>query len=144
MTEVIKKYSNDDLTVVWQPSMCTHSAVCAKGLSKVFNPKARPWIDLQGSDSASIAAIVEKCPSGALSIDSDTSKVEQATEGDVLEPVAVVQVFKNGPMRVKGKVELTLPDGTQKMVSSPTLCRCGASANKPFCDGAHNEMGFEG
>ncbi len=140
MSEVIKKYSNDEITVIWQPSKCTHSAKCAEGLGEVFNPKARPWVNMQGSDSDSIVATVRTCPSGALSIEGEVCDKEDEVE---VTSVAV-QVFKNGPMRVKGEVELTLTDGTKKQVSNPTLCRCGASANKPFCDGAHNEIGFEG
>ncbi|MBX7135352.1 MAG: (4Fe-4S)-binding protein [Fimbriimonadaceae bacterium] len=66
----IKEYSNGEITVVWNPSLCTHSARCAAGLPLVFNPKRRPWIDLSQADSDLIAAQVRRCPSGALSLKS--------------------------------------------------------------------------
>ncbi|MBK8969609.1 MAG: (4Fe-4S)-binding protein [Lewinellaceae bacterium] len=62
-----KEYTNGDITVVWKPDVCQHSAMCWKGLNAVFNPQARPWINIDGADSAAIIAQVEKCPSGALS-----------------------------------------------------------------------------
>jgi uncharacterized Fe-S cluster protein YjdI len=65
--EKIIKYSNDDVTVVWKPAMCTHSKHCWKELSEVFKPKERPWVDMQGASSEKIKEQVNKCPSGALS-----------------------------------------------------------------------------
>ena len=63
-----KKYTNGEITVRWQPDKCVHSGICAKGLIKVFNPKARPWVNMDGADSEAIVNQVKKCPSGALSI----------------------------------------------------------------------------
>ena len=65
--DAIKKYSNGELTIVWQPKMCSHSANCVKGLSKVFDSKAKPWINAEGASTEEIKAQVNKCPSGALS-----------------------------------------------------------------------------
>jgi uncharacterized Fe-S cluster protein YjdI len=65
--DIIKRYSNGEITVIWQPSLCVHSAICARGLPKVFDPRRRPWVVLDGFDSATIAEQVERCPSGALS-----------------------------------------------------------------------------
>jgi uncharacterized Fe-S cluster protein YjdI len=61
-----KEYTNGDITVVWKPDVCKHSTLCWRGMIEVFNPKNRPWIDMDGADSAAIIAQVEKCPSGAL------------------------------------------------------------------------------
>ena len=138
MSEVIKEYSNDEVTVVWQPSKCSHSAVCAKSLAEVFNPKARPWINMQGSDTQNIVETVKQCPSGALSI-KDTNPQPQTDGANVL-----IKVLQNGPMLVNGTVTLAMSDGTSKEVANPALCRCGKSANKPFCDGAHVKAGFKG
>jgi uncharacterized Fe-S cluster protein YjdI len=63
-----KHYTNGEITVVWQPERCAHSGICARGLGLVFNPKRRPWIELEHADSATIAAQVAQCPSGALSL----------------------------------------------------------------------------
>jgi len=64
---VTKHYTNGDITVVWKPDICQHSGICARGLGKVFDPRRKPWIELQHADSDTIAAQVDKCPSGALS-----------------------------------------------------------------------------
>jgi len=61
-------YSNGETTVVWKPSLCTHSAICAKGLAEVFDPRRRPWIDMSKAETRQIIDQVRKCPSGALSI----------------------------------------------------------------------------
>jgi uncharacterized Fe-S cluster protein YjdI len=65
---MVKRYSNDEITVVWQPDLCRHTGICARGLPMVFNPGRRPWIELEHSDSETIAAQVHRCPSGALSL----------------------------------------------------------------------------
>ncbi len=68
------RYSNGEITVLWQPGKCIHSGICARGLPSVFKPKERPWIDIHAESSESIVDQVAKCPSGALSIlkDDDT------------------------------------------------------------------------
>ena len=67
MEKVIKKYSNDQITIVWQPEICTHSKLCWTHLLSVFDPRKRPWIDVDGADSERIIEQVQRCPSGALS-----------------------------------------------------------------------------
>ena len=69
MTDITKRYSNGEITVVWQPAKCIHSAVCARGLPKVFDPSRRPWIELVSATSEQIVAQVGRCPSGALTIE---------------------------------------------------------------------------
>ena len=67
MGEDIKHYKKEHLTVIWQPGLCQHAKLCWKGLIEVFNPKERPWINMDGAEIAAIVAQVQKCPSGALS-----------------------------------------------------------------------------
>lgn len=61
-----KRYSNGDVTVIWQPDLCRHTGICARGLPLVFDPRRRPWIELQHADTDTITAQVDRCPSGAL------------------------------------------------------------------------------
>lgn len=67
MSDINKKYTNGEVTVVWKPSKCIHSAICFSGLSQVFNPKKRPWVNIQGAITQKIVEQVKQCPSGALS-----------------------------------------------------------------------------
>jgi putative redox protein len=61
-------YSNDDITVVWKPELCRHSARCASQLPQVFNPGVKPWVNMDAATSQEIKEQVAKCPTGALSI----------------------------------------------------------------------------
>ncbi|MFT4745232.1 MAG: CDGSH-type Zn-finger protein [Nitriliruptoraceae bacterium] len=56
-----------------------------------------------------------------------------------------ITASKNGPLLVQGPVSIKATDGTviKESAGNVALCRCGASANKPFCDGGHTSDGFE-
>lgn len=60
------------------------------------------------------------------------------------ESLLKVKVIPNAPLLVEGKVELILTDGSTVVKENPHLCRCGASLNKPFCDGSHAKIAFKG
>ena len=76
---VTKEYTNGEITVVWKPGVCIHSAKCFKGLPGVFDPNARPWINVEGASTEAIVGQVQQCPSGALSF-------YQNAEGRPAEP----------------------------------------------------------
>jgi uncharacterized Fe-S cluster protein YjdI len=61
------KYTNGEITIIWKPDVCIHSRKCFMGLPTVFDPRKRPWIEMDGTDTAAIVAQIQKCPSGALS-----------------------------------------------------------------------------
>lgn len=67
--DVIKRYTNGEITVIWQPSLCVHSAICFHGLPAVFDPRRRPWVVLDGQTTEAIVTQIEECPSGALSFE---------------------------------------------------------------------------
>ena len=67
MKKIIKKYSNGEVTVVWQPAKCIHSTICFNGLPQVFDPTKRPWVDVEAANTERIVLQVKECPSGALS-----------------------------------------------------------------------------
>ena len=62
------KYTNGETTILWQPEMCIHSAICFRGLGEVFDPRRTPWIIMSNAETNNIIEQVKKCPSGALSI----------------------------------------------------------------------------
>jgi uncharacterized Fe-S cluster protein YjdI len=66
--DITKKYSNGEITVVWQSGKCIHSANCVNNLPQVFNTKESPWIQVDKATTNEIVQTVKKCPSGALSI----------------------------------------------------------------------------
>lgn len=63
-----KKYSNGEITVLWQPDKCVHAARCVKGLPSVFDVNKRPWVNMAGAGTDEIRRVVETCPSKALSV----------------------------------------------------------------------------
>jgi uncharacterized Fe-S cluster protein YjdI len=140
MESISKEYSNGEITVVWKPTQCIHSTLCWKGLVGVFNPKKRPWIDTSASDTDTIRAQVEKCPSGALSYFNNSTT-------EAIPDIAVettVEVTPNGPLLVYGNITVKNKKGEEeKKYKVTALCRCGASANKPYCDGSHVKTGFK-
>lgn len=64
--EIVKKYTNGEITIVWKPKLCTFATHCYKLSPKVFKPKERPWIQPENETTDQIIATIEKCPSGAL------------------------------------------------------------------------------
>ena len=126
-------YKGGGITLNDNRSVCAHAARCTAGLKTVFKYGEEPWIDPNGASAEEIRKTVENCPSGALSYTIDD--VEHADF--VSEPS--IYIAKNGPYAVAGGVELKDSMGSQTPQSSEhyTLCRCGGSKNKPFCDGTH-------
>jgi uncharacterized Fe-S cluster protein YjdI len=142
--KIKKEYTHGDLTVVWQPHLCIHSAICFRSLPQVFKPRERPWIHLSEGDPQHIKDTVLACPSGALSLQHVVQEKEVSVITDSGLPPKVF-VAKNGPLRIKEACHVILADGT--IVEKPngvSLCRCGGSSEKPFCDGAHKVNGFIG
>jgi uncharacterized Fe-S cluster protein YjdI len=138
MTE--KRYTNGELTVVWQPEICIHSKICWHGLPGVFNPKARPWVSVEAATTEQIAAQVDKCPSGALSYFYNETGEGKASAGE-----SIVEVTANGPLLVYGNLKVKDAAGNETEKHRVTaFCRCGASANKPYCDGSHTKINFQG
>lgn len=138
--KITKKYTNDEITVVWKPDQCIHSTLCWKNLLPVFNPKKKPWVDMNGADSETIMNQVSKCPSGALSYYKNDEEQNPEVEAE-----RIVEVMQNGPLLVYGNVTVKSSSGEEKKENRVTaFCRCGASSNKPYCDGSHQKVGFEG
>ena len=65
--EIVKHYSNGELTVVWKPGLCIHSGICVKTLPQVYNTKERPWVKPENASTEELMEQIRKCPSGALS-----------------------------------------------------------------------------
>lgn len=135
-------YTNGEVTIIWRKERCIHSARCWKGLPAVFQPGQRPWIKAEGQATEAIIAQVEQCPSGALSyrMNGEGGAVERSHEAPVR-----MEVTPGGPLVLHGDVDVVHPDGsTETRTGRSAFCRCGASANKPWCDGSHRRVGALG
>ena len=64
--EIIKEYSNGELTVIWKPKKCIHSGICVKTLPEVYQPKEKPWVKPENATTEALKSQIDKCPSGAL------------------------------------------------------------------------------
>lgn len=141
MAEKIKEYESDDIIVVWKPESCIHSEKCWRGLPDVFDPKARPWVNVSGASDEKIKEQVGKCPSGALSFKPKNSNMSEPE----IQDEQIVEVAKDGPLMVYGNIKVKNHDGTEISKHRVTaFCRCGASSNKPYCDGSHKKIEFKG
>ena len=130
-------YQGMKITIHDNRSICAHAGRCTDGLAEVFRLKEEPWIHPDAASANEVIATIQECPSGALSYSVDD--VEHRDRNG--EPT--VFVAPNGPYVVTGGPEL--PNTIQVEGASTehfTICRCGGSKNKPFCDGTHWSNNF--
>jgi CDGSH-type Zn-finger protein len=130
-----RRFTGPEIVMTDDHSLCTHAGYCGTRFTNV-------WRMLGDTDDPEVRArlqrMVELCPSGTLSWapTRDADEVEPT-----LEPG--IAISNDGPIWVRGGVPVVGPDGERYEVRNrQTLCRCGHSGNKPFCDGTHKEIGF--
>lgn len=133
-----KTYDRDELSVVWDAGRCIHTAKCIQALPQVFDPQARPWVQVDAASAEEVAAAVRACPTGALRYEART------VEPEVPQEPTSVRVSPDGPLMVRGDVTVVGPDGVEHHHTRVALCRCGATGNAPFCDNSHRAVGFSG
>jgi CDGSH-type Zn-finger protein len=136
-----KSYVGKSITIHDNRKICSHAAECVNNLPSVFRLNARPWIDSDGASTEQIINTIRKCPSGALSYSIDGIEYK-----DQNETRPMITTSKDGPLVITGGIDL-IGDGIQFGEGASkehyTLCRCGASNNKPFCDGMHKVINFK-
>ena len=128
-----KPYGGGQLVVHDRRDICVHAGFCGNEITNVW--KAAPQAD-DGNARSMVIGMVEKCPSGALTVE---------VMNEVAEPLLpeAIGVVDDGPLYVSGGIPVKLSDGTViETRNRVTLCRCGASNSKPLCDGSHKEVGF--
>lgn len=132
------EYPGQQATVSWSGKHCIHVAECGRASGDLFIGGRKPWCqpDLVSKDE--VVDVVLRCPSGALSVRfADGSYTEQAPARNS------IQVTYNGPLFIKGKLDIEgAPGDVPALGYRAALCRCGLSANKPFCDNSHESGGF--
>ena len=133
-----RRYEGDEVDITYNLKRCIHAKFCVNGLSSVFDIDKRPWIDADGAGADKIADVIGQCPSGALHYDrKDGGAAETPPETNT------VTVWDDSYLSFHG--DLTIQGATVDITGETraTLCRCGASSNKPFCDNTHRDIEFE-
>ncbi len=139
----LQVYAGDGFEVTYDSDICTHAKECVRGLPEVFDAEARPWVRPERAPAARIAEVVARCPSGALRFVAKGAATAKAPETATTR--SIISLKADGPLILSGDFEIRAPDGTVLFTGQKAaLCRCGHSANKPFCDGAHKRVGFKG
>jgi uncharacterized Fe-S cluster protein YjdI len=136
-----KTYASKDIAVSYDPRRCIHAARCVEGAPETFDMNARPWIQPSNSIADKLARVIAECPTGALRYERLDGGPAEAVPAEV-----AITFEKDGPIYVRGPMPLS--DGAGNLYEDAgaryALCRCGGSGAKPFCDGTHRTMGFEG
>lgn len=131
-------YQGQRISIHDNRAICAHAGHCTNGLASVFKYGSEPWIDPDGSTIETIIETVRKCPSGALSYSVD------GVENRDQQREPAITVTSDGPYAVVGGIHLIGQSwGQGASTEHYTLCRCGGSKNKPFCDGTHWSIGFK-
>jgi CDGSH-type Zn-finger protein/uncharacterized Fe-S cluster protein YjdI len=135
MSEKTETVRGEKATIHFNAKKCVHSRNCVLGRPDVFVPNVSgEWIHPDRATPEEVAALAHNCPSGAITYERFDGVANESPP-----PVNTVRVRENGPLAFHG--ELTIDGATH--VFRATLCRCGASANKPYCDGSHASIGFK-
>jgi CDGSH-type Zn-finger protein/uncharacterized Fe-S cluster protein YjdI len=126
------EYEGGEIDVSYDANRCIHVRECVEGLPAVFDADRRPWVDPDGADPDAVAAVVERCPTGALHYERHDGPAEAVPERNAVSPT------DRGPVYLHGDVRIETPDGEPLLEDTRVaLCRCGHSGNKPLCDNSH-------
>ncbi len=132
-----KVYRGKNIEVSFDLDICIHIAECLRGERNVFELDRRPWVLPDAGEADTIAQVVRRCPSGALQYVRHDGGEQERYERTRVTPI------RDGPLYVTGEVEVRHEDGTVETLPRATLCRCGLSNHKPFCDNEHLKQGFK-
>jgi len=124
-----KAYRGPGITVWWDRSRCEHFAECVHGQPDVFKPGRAPWVRPELGDASDVAAVIRRCPTGALHY-----RLDHGPEEAPKVPTSVHRLSA-GPLLLRGDLALRTPSGVVRDTRA-ALCGCGKTGNLPFCDGA--------
>ena len=133
-----RDYATGEIVVHWDSDLCIHTGRCLRGLPEVFDTARRPWVTVDAASADQVAATVRLCPTGALRYER-----RDGAGQEVPEDPTTVEPRPDGPLFVRGRVRIVRPDGSV-IDDGPrfALCRCGATANPPYCNNAHRAVGW--
>ena len=122
------------LALSFETKRCIHARFCVTGAPKVFLANVQgPWIHPDAMEVERVVEVAHACPSGAI-----TYHRLDGVHDETAPPVNLAAIREAGPYAFRGELQI---DGEPAGFRA-TLCRCGASKNKPYCDGSHHEVEF--
>jgi len=125
----------ESVELIFDGQRCIHARHCVLSRPDVFVPNVQgAWLHPELATAAEIAELAHDCPSGAIQY----RRLDGGPE-ETAPKVNLVSIRENGPLAFHAELKIQgQPDAFRA-----TLCRCGASANKPYCDGSHHTAGFQ-
>jgi CDGSH-type Zn-finger protein/uncharacterized Fe-S cluster protein YjdI len=134
LREGVETIPGEKLDLIYEGKRCIHSRFCVTLAPQVFLANVKgPWIRPDAMDVERLVDIAHACPSGAIRYRRRDGRAEESAP-----PVNLASIREAGPYALRAQLEI---DG-QPAGFRATLCRCGASKNKPYCDGSHHAVGF--
>jgi CDGSH-type Zn-finger protein/uncharacterized Fe-S cluster protein YjdI len=122
------------VTIKFESKRCIHSRFCVLWQPQVYKANVQgPWIAPAADSVEAVVAVAHNCPSGAIQYERHDGQPDEAPP-----PVNLVSVRENGPLAFRAEIAL----GGKAIGMRATLCRCGVSKNKPFCDNSHHDLPF--
>src|SRR5437867_2243670 len=135
MSESIEVVESKTVRIRFDAKKCIHSRGCVLSRPDVFVPNVKgEWIHPELATPEEIAELAHQCPSGAIQYDRLDGGAPEAPP-----KVNLIRVRENGPLAFYGDLQI----GSLESTLRATLCRCGASKNKPYCDSSHGTIGFQ-
>jgi len=128
----VETVAGKSATIEFNSELCIHARRCVLSQPTVFKANVEgPWIDPDAASAEALMHVALNCPSGAI-------RVSRGGANETNPKVNTVSLRENGPLAINAEIVLAgAPIGTRA-----TLCRCGASKNKPYCDGSHVAAAF--
>lgn len=134
MSDAIEVAEGKAVVVRFDGRRCVHARQCVLGQPRAFKANTPgTWIFPDEASAEALAIVAHTCPSGAITYERHDGGAPEAAPA-----VNVAMVRENGPLALRAPLTFAGAAAGYRA----TLCRCGASANKPFCDGSHNAAGF--
>jgi CDGSH-type Zn-finger protein/uncharacterized Fe-S cluster protein YjdI len=131
------KYPGRDIDVFWDGRLCIHIGECGHSDGELFVGGRDPWCVPDNSTTGDVSDVCRRCPTGAL-VYAGAAAEEETPDGE-----NSIAVSYHGPLFVRGDLDIDgAPDDMPGVRFRAALCRCGQSANKPFCDNSHETAGF--
>lgn len=134
---MVQTVQGREVTVIFDGKRCIHSRSCVLSHPEVFVANAKgDWIFPDAAPAGAVLMIGFNCPSGAIRV----LRNDGQASSDTPPKINTLRLREGGPLALEAQITL---NGAPIPATRATLCRCGASANKPWCDGSHTAAGFQ-